>query len=75
MKRGWCGSSWPAEALGSPCHEGAGDLEVPNVTEQKKKEKKSAAKRIVFAKYRDEKARSSWVVEAVGGWRVGEMKG
>jgi hypothetical protein len=26
MKRRWCGSSWPAEALGSPCHEGAGDL-------------------------------------------------
>lgn len=31
--------------------------------------------RSMLKKYRDEKARSSWVVEAVGGWRVGEMKG
>ena len=57
MKRGWCGSSWPAEAFGSPCHEGAGDLVVPDVTEQKREEKGARSNdehvRGVKKKYRD----------------------
>jgi hypothetical protein len=40
MKRRWCGSSWPAEAFGCPCHEGAGDLESPNVTKPLKEREK-----------------------------------
>ncbi|KAJ5774732.1 hypothetical protein N7457_009628 [Penicillium paradoxum] len=59
MKRRWCGSSWPAEAFGSPCHEGAGDLEVPDVTGQKREGKDARGKeeRIqgVLKKYRDGK--------------------
>jgi hypothetical protein len=42
MKRKSCGSSWPAEAFGSPCHEGAGDLGVPDVTKPKRREKRCA---------------------------------
>lgn len=58
MKRRWCGSSWPAEAFGSPCHEGAGDLVVPNVTEQKRegKDARSNEEHVkVLKKYRDAK--------------------
>lgn len=58
MKRRWCGSSWPAEAFGSPCHEGAGDLESPNVTKPQKRERKEARRGFsregnLLKKYRD----------------------
>jgi hypothetical protein len=58
MKRRWCGSSWPAEAFGSPCHEGAGDLGSPNVTKPRKREKREVRRGFsremnLLKKYRD----------------------
>jgi hypothetical protein len=74
MKRGWCGSSWSAEALDSPCHEGAGDLVVPDVTEQKREERDARSEdehvRRVLEKYRDA-GRDLLCCGGDGGWRSG----
>ena len=78
MKRKWCGSSWPAEAFGSPCHEGAGDLVVPDVTEQKREKKDARSKdehvRKGLKKCRDAR-RELLGCGGDGRWDVGKMKG
>lgn len=79
MKRRWVGSSWPAEAFGSPCHEGAGDLKSPDVTKPWKREKngkrsKWSRKQDMLKKYR-EAGRDILGWGEVMGWVSERLKG
>ncbi|KAJ5551760.1 hypothetical protein N7535_000297 [Penicillium sp. DV-2018c] len=70
MKRRWCGSSWPAEAFGSPCHEGAGDLVVPDVTKRKRegKDARGKNKRVKRALKRNRDEKRDLLRGGSGGW-------